>query len=91
MRAAAECEPAAFALTKEGLSIETKPTASESTFPEPDVTSQASFTFWKRMRIAPSEARLVAGSTQGSIVAARIFVMDDDAEIIREWKLDGSS
>ena len=33
----------------------------------------------------------MAGSTQGAIVTASIFVMDDDAEIIREWKLDGSS
>ena len=35
------------------------------------------------------EARLVAGSTPGAVVAASIIVMDDDAEIVREWELDG--
>ena len=41
------------------------------------------------MQGALVEARLVAESTPGAIVSASIIVMDDDAEIVREWELDG--
>ena len=52
-------------------------------------TSQASHTFWERMEVFLKDAQLVAVSTQGTVVAASIIVMDDDAEIVREWELDG--
>ena len=57
--------------------------------PQPDVTPQASPTFWDLMQDALEEARLVAGSKPGAIVAATIIGMDDEAEIVREWELDG--
>ena len=41
------------------------------------------------MQEALEEARLVASSTQGAIVAANIIVMDDEGEIVREWEIDG--
>ena len=57
--------------------------------PQADATPRASPTFWDLMQDVLEEARLVAGSTPGAVVAASIIVMDDDAEIVREWELDG--
>ena len=56
---------------------------------EPDVTPQASLTFWDRVVGALLEARALAATTPGTVVAASIIVMDDDAEILREWELGG--
>ena len=56
--------------------------------PEPDVTTQAPPTFWDRVQDVLEEARLVAGSTPGTIVAGSIIVIDDDGEVVREWELD---
>ena len=52
------------------------------------MTLDDSATFWKRMQDALEEARLVAAATDGTVVAASIIVMNDDAEIVREWELD---
>lgn len=57
--------------------------------PRPDVTPEPSPRFWELMQDALKEARLVAGSTLGAILAASIIVMDGDAEIVGEWELDG--
>ena len=56
--------------------------------PQPDATPKASRMFWDRVQDALDEARLADGSTPGAIVAASSIVMDDDAEIVREWELD---
>ena len=58
--------------------------------PQADATPWASPTFWALMQNALEEASSVAGSIPGAIVAASIIVMDDHAEIVREWKLDGN-
>ena len=57
--------------------------------PDPDATPKTSPTFWDRVHGALDEARLVAGSTPKAILAASIIVMNDDAEIVKEWELDG--